>query len=137
MRTWKLLAASFFLILPMSLIAGDTGKIREIDAKDLKVDFEKGSVRKPQTFTSADDFDKAFKDADAIKKQVDFGKEKLLVFAWGGSGGDKLAAKLSDDGKTATFSYTPGLTRDFRRHVHVYAIPKGAEFKIEGGGKGK
>ena len=44
-----------------------------------------------------------------------------------------MSAKISDDGKTVTFSHTPGLTRDFRRHVHVYAIPKAAEFKFDGG----
>ena len=120
------------LIVPLSLSAGEAGKLREIDAKGVKVDFEKGRVSKPKVIASADDLDKAIPEADAIKKQVDFTKEKLLLFAWGGSGGGKLTAKLSDEGKTAVFTFKAGLTRDFRRHVHLFALPKNAEFKLEG-----
>ena len=126
-------AALFCLVLPFGLIAGEPGKLRPIDAKDLKVDFQKGKVTAPKLIASADELDKTIANADAIKKQVDFGKDKLVLFAWGGSGGDKLSAKISEDGKLVTFGYTPGLTRDFRRHVYLYAIPKTAEFKVEGG----
>jgi len=52
------------------------------------------------------------------------------LFAWGGSGGDKLAHKMSDDGKMVNFTFTPGLTRDFRPHVRLFAIPKDAAFKV-------
>jgi hypothetical protein len=120
------------LFVPLSLSAGEAGKLREIDVKGVKVDFEKGLVSKPKVIVSADDLAKAIPEADAIKKQVDFTKEKLLLFAWGGSGGDKLTAKLSDDGKTAVFTFKAGLTRDFRRHVLLFVLPKNAEFKLEG-----
>ena len=128
----KVLVAAISLIVPLGLSAGEVGKLREIDAKGVKVDFEKGRVSKPKVIASADDLDKAIPEADAIKKQVNFTKEKLLLFAWGGSGGDKLTPKLSDEGKTAVFTFKAGLTRDFRRHVHLFALPKNAEFKLEG-----
>jgi hypothetical protein len=128
----KVLVAAISLIVPLGLSAGEVGKLREIDAKGVNVDFEKGSVSKPKMIASAEDLDKAIPKADAIKKKVDFSKDKLLLFAWGGSGGDKLTAKLSDDGKTVVFTYKAGLTRDFRRHVHLFAMPKNAEFKLEG-----
>src|SRR5207244_784821 len=96
----KLISAIVCFVLPLMLLAGEPGKLREIDAKDIKVDFEKGSVKMPKVVTSIEELDKAIPAAAAIKKQVDFGKDKLLVFAWGGSGGDKLGAKMSDDGKT-------------------------------------
>ncbi len=55
----------------------------------------------------------------------------MLVFAWAGSGGDKVA--LTDetkDGKTVlTVTYTRGLTRDLRQHVKLFMVPKGAEIK--------
>ena len=133
----KVLVTAICLIIPLSLAAGEPGKMREIDTKGVKVDFEKGRVGEPKTIATADEFDKALPGADAVKKQVDFAKDKLVLFAWGGSGGDKLTSKISDDGKTVTFGYTPGLTRDFRRHVHLFAIPKNADFKIEGVRKGK
>jgi hypothetical protein len=131
-----MLVTAICLIVPFTLVAGEPGKLREIDTKDLKIDFEKGRVGQPKVIATADEFDKALPGADAIKKQVDFTKDKLILFAWGGSGGDKLSSKLSLDGKTVTFGYTPGLTRDFRRHVHLFAIPKNAEFKIDGVRKG-
>jgi len=123
----RLFLLAFCLALPIAVYAGEPTKLREIDAKDLKIAFEKGKWSAPKTITSADELDKAFPGADSIKKKVDFAKEKLLVFAWGGSGGDKLSGSLSDDGKTATFTYKGGLTRDFRPHVHLFAVPKAAE----------
>ena len=122
----KLIVAAFCMAIPLVLSAGEGGKLREIDTKDLKVEFEKGRWNKPTTFASAEELDKAIPGADAVKKKVDFTKEKLVLFAWGGSGGDKLEGKLSDDGKIATFTYNGGLTRDFRRHVHLYVLPKDA-----------
>lgn len=133
MNLRKALLTIAFLVVPLGLVAGEPGKLREIDAKGIKVDFEKGSVKLPKVITSVEEFDKAIPDGAALKKQIDFAKDKVLLFAWGGSGGDKLSAKMSDDGKTALFTYTAGLTRDFRRHVHLFAIPKAAEFKLESG----
>jgi hypothetical protein len=60
---------------------------------------------------------------------VNFEKEKLVLFAWGGSGGDKI----TPDAKTAgTFALTRGLTRDFRMHLHLFVVPKDAEVKVVG-----
>lgn len=127
----NLLAAAGTLVLLLPLVAGEPGKLRELDAKGIKIDFAKGKVTTPKVIASADELNKAIPDADAIAKQVDFGRDKLVLFAWGGSGGDKLTAKLSDDGKTVAFKYSPGFTRDFRRHIHLFAIPKAAEVKVE------
>lgn len=70
---------------------------------------------------------------DAIKKQVDFAKEKVVVFAWSGSGGDKLvpgtsptAARLS-----VIFTYTAGATDDVKQHAFVFAVPKGAMIDVK------
>ncbi len=115
----------------VGLSAGEEGaKLREIDSSGLKVNFEKGRVGTPKLITTAEELDKEIPNADAIKKQVDFTKEKLLLFAWGGSGQDRLAGKLSADGKAAAFTYSPGRTRDFRRHVHLFVLPKNAEHKL-------
>ncbi|MBI3823816.1 MAG: hypothetical protein HY289_14195 [Planctomycetes bacterium] len=130
MRTMLVLTTC--LILPLSLLAGGAAKVRELDTDKVKVDFEKGRVNKPTTITTAEELDKAIPEAGAIKKQVDFTKEKLVLFAWGGSGGDKLTARITEDGKTAIFTYKGGLTRDFRRHVHLFVLPKNADFKLEG-----
>ena len=61
-----------------------TGKVAEIDAKDIKVDFEKGKVIAPKTISTAEELAKAIPDSDPILKKVDFGRDKLVLFAWGG-----------------------------------------------------
>ena len=74
--------------------------------------------------------DPVLKDAAAdLKKQIDFDKQKLLVFVWSGSGQDKLAVTAaSKDGKTAlAVEHTPGRTRDLRQHVKLFAVPRDAE----------
>lgn len=115
-----------------NLIAGEPGKLREISTKGIKINFEKGKVSAPKTFSTAEELAKAIPNSDSITKQVDFGREKLVLFAWGGSGGDKLTAKAGADGKQITFQFTQGLTFDYRPHIYLFAVPKMAELKISG-----
>ncbi len=131
MRIAMLVVAVFFAA---SVSAEEKGGVREIPTKDLKIKFdEKGKATAPTEIKTADDLAKseALKDAaDEIKKNVDFSKWKLVFFSWGGSGGDKI----TPDEKTAgTFTYTRGLTRDFRQHVRLFAVPKDAEVKVVAG----
>ena len=128
----KLLIGAVLIAAPLAMAAGEPGKLRELDVKGLKIAFEKSRVNKPTLITTADELDKAIPDAGALKKQVDFTKDKLILFAWGGSGGDKLTSRITDDGKTVVFTYKGGLTRDLRRHVRLFAIPKNADIKYEG-----
>ena len=89
----------------------------------------------PVVIASADELTKSklFADdesRDTLKNQMDFAKQKLVVFVWRGSGGDKLAGSLSKDGKTATFTHTRGLTDDLREHALAFAVPKDCEVKL-------
>jgi hypothetical protein len=68
---------------------------------------------------------------DVIKLQVDFDKEKLVVFAWSGSGQDELTGAPGKDDRTAVFTYKVGLTDDLRRHAFVFAVPKGATVEVK------
>ena len=137
MRCTGIVLASLLLILPLGLFAGEAGKLREIDLKRVEPGGKFGKVTEPRVIASAEDLDKSpilvgDKVRETIKKQVDFTREKLVLFYWGGSGGDKLSVALKD--KSATFSYSPGLTRDLRPHLHLFAIPKDAEVKVEKSG---
>lgn len=123
--------AAAFLAAP-ALAADDKPAVKEISTKGLKLAFPKppGKPTEPTVIKTADELAKCpvcGGEADAIKKQVDFSKEKLLVFAWGGSGGDKLAA---DEKTPGTFTLKRGLTRDYRMHMHLFAVPKDAEVKV-------
>ena len=70
---------------------------------------------------------------DKLKKFVNFEKEKLVVFAWSGSGQDKLTGSLvtADKKVTAQFLYTGGVTKDYRPHFYVFVAPKDAEVKAD------
>jgi hypothetical protein len=136
MRTCAIVAALFAGSL--ALAGQDKPAVKEIPTKDLKVKFPEkgGKATEPAEIKTAEELAKspvAGGAADEIKKQVNFDKEKLVVFAWGGSGGDKLATdlKTADKKTSAVFTLTRGLTRDFRQHIHLYVVPKDADVKVE------
>src|SRR5687768_8443632 len=69
-----------------AIVALDSDKADKIETKD-------GSATKPTAITSEKQLDKAIPDEATrkrIAKLVDFKEQTLLVFAWQGSGGDKL-----------------------------------------------
>ncbi len=126
-------------VMAMVLFAGtafaadDKPVVREIPTKDLMVKPTRGGkATEPAIVTSAEDLAKSpvvGQSAEAIAKLIDFDKEKLLVFAWAGSGQDKVAVTDENKGgKTLlTVKYMPGLTRDLRPHVKLFVVPKTAE----------
>ena len=72
-------------------------------------------------------------DRAAAKKAVNFDKEKLVLMAWSGSGGDRLAPELvtADKKLTAVFKYTAGFTDDLRRHAYAFAVPRDAAVEVK------
>jgi hypothetical protein len=112
---------------------------RRIPTTDLKVTTPEKADRptSPAVIASADELAKSpvVKDAaDEIRKQIDFEKEKLVVFAWNGRAKDVVgptAAKTEGKKTTVVFTFTPGATKDSRQHVFLYAVPKDAEVKVE------
>jgi hypothetical protein len=64
----------------------------------------------------------------ALRKEVDFSKEQAVVFAWQGSGQDRIKA---DNGKSGMlFDYEPGRTRDLRQHTVVFVLPKNDSWAV-------
>ncbi len=129
--------AAVFLAAPV-LAAEDKPVVKEIATKDLKVTPARGGKPiEPATIGTAEELAKSpvvGGEADAIKKQIDFAKEKLLVFAWAGSGQDAVAVTgETKDGKpVVTVAFTPGRTRDLRQHVKLFVVPKAAEVTVKG-----
>ncbi|MBA4067875.1 MAG: hypothetical protein C0501_30075 [Isosphaera sp.] len=121
-----------------SAAADDKPAARAVDLAGVKLVWaERAGTPAAVEVASADELakSKAFADdasRDAVRKRVDFGKEKLVVFAWSGSGGDKLTPAVAADGAktTATFAYRAGATDDLRRHGLVFAVPKDAAVKV-------
>jgi hypothetical protein len=140
MRTMMIVLGSCVLAWSSAPASEQDKQDKDAVARVIKVPgvkgFPKGNAKKPTVITSADELAKSFPEQDrreAIQKQVDFTKEKLLYFAWSGSGGDRLTpvVEKGKDGPAVTFLYSPGLTRDLRAHVHLYAIPKNATCTVE------
>ena len=65
-----------------------------------------------------------------LLKKVDFQKQMLLVFAWRGSGQDKMTYTIAESlPEQITFKILPGRTRDLRPHLKIFAIRKNVKIK--------
>jgi len=73
-------------------------------------------------------------DLKKIVKQVNFDRQFVLVFAWRGSGGDRLTVAETfarpENVRHVEFRLRPGKTRDLRPHVHVYAVRSDVKWKV-------
>jgi len=120
------------VIAASPVFADDKTAVRELSLKGVRVvavedfgfpkDIEIGTAGQLQDSP-------LFEDApsrDAIAKQVNFDREKLVVFAWTGSVNDRLTPEPISTKKklTAVFVYTAGKTTARCRHALVFAVPK-------------
>lgn len=100
-----------------------------------KIGTEGGKPTQPKAITSEDELKTAIPDDDTRKrvaKLVDFKEQTLLVFAWQGSGGDKLDfVVLESFPEQIRFTVTPGKTFDLRQHVHLYAVRKNVKWSVK------
>lgn len=118
------------VVVTVPAFAVEGSVVRKFDTKNLGITAPDSDDSGPaQTvIRSADDLLTAIPDAtsrEAIKKQVDFTKEKLVVIAWRGSSSSAATANVSRCGKTVFFTVVtsdPALA-DWRPHVAVFAVP--------------
>ncbi len=115
------LALTTFLLLAGSIaaVANDASDLPPIRRfKDMKPEssiFKAATRQKPLTIKSVMDAEKHFSEGELAKleKQVDFDKQIVLVFAWRGSGQDKLTYDVLESfPEQIVFKYTPGRTKD-------------------------
>jgi len=112
--------------------------IRKISTDSLPNNFwdYKKKVDQPLIIESVEQLEKDFDDKGflaKVKLLADLSKDRLIVFTWSGSGGDKLELVSGDTmnmGNT-TFAYKRGLTRDLRQHTHIYVMPQGTKFDVQ------
>jgi hypothetical protein len=149
----RYLAIVVVLLAATDAFAADKSVAREIPSKELKIiaAIPKGtSAASPSVITSADGLPKMSAlgpdSVNALRKQIDFDNEQLVVFWWAGSAADRLDAtretivekKTVTGTKTVierkisvTFIFAPGLAGNSRTHLRLFAVPKGAEVKVE------
>ncbi|MEX0867501.1 MAG: hypothetical protein WD030_09085 [Pirellulales bacterium] len=66
-----------------------------------------------------------------LREVVDFDEQFVLVFAWRGSGQDKLDYEVAESfPEQITFNYTPGRTRDLRPHVYIFALRNNVTWRM-------
>ena len=107
--------------------------ITKVDIRPSKIEFSRWNT--PVELRSLEDAKKHFEgDAlDQLKAKVDFGNHILLVFAWRGSGQDKLDYVVMESfPEQIAFSRRPGRTRDLRPHVHVFALRSNVKWRAGG-----
>ena len=100
--------------------------------------FKDSSHNKPLVIRNEKDAAKYFAAGDVVllSKQVDFKNQTVLVFAWRGSGQDKLTYEiLESNPEQIVFNYTRGRTKDLREHVHIFALRSNVKART-GRGKG-
>ena len=94
----------------------------------------RGRFDEPKVLEGKDELKEAFNEEVAKSLvDVDFEKQKLLVFQWAGSGQDRLEAKLdrSKEPSVLNVKYFPGRTRDLRGHLHIFVVPIVQKFEVK------
>ncbi len=94
--------------------------------------FDVASRIAPLVLRSADEAARHFDAANAaaLARQVDYARQAVLVFAWRGSGQDRLDAAVAESyPEQVFFTYRPGRTRDLREHVRIFALRKNVAWR--------
>lgn len=129
----RLMLGLFALCLSANVAVGQEA-IVELKVTPEKSVFKDSAWNKPIVLKSQEDAAKHFgKDAlDVIAKKVDFKKQIVLVFAWQGSGGDKLEyLVLESFPEQIPFSLRPGATDDIRAHSRVFALRSNVKWSVK------
>ncbi|MBT3201600.1 MAG: hypothetical protein HN350_16985 [Phycisphaerales bacterium] len=116
-------------------IAAAQNAIVTVKATPERSVFTSASRDKPIVIQSSAEAAKHF-GKDALKMLVagvDFKKQIVLIFAWRGSGGDRLSYNVAESfPEQIFFSTKRGRTRDLRAHMHVYALRSNVRWRVNG-----
>jgi hypothetical protein len=67
-----------------------------------------------------------------LVRLVDFSRQFILVFAWRGSGQDRMDAAVAESfPEKVFFRHLPGMTRDLRPHVRIFALRNGVTWRVD------
>jgi hypothetical protein len=94
--------------------------------------FEAASRNAPLVLRSADEAARHFDAANAaaLARRVNYARQVVLVFAWRGSGQDRLDAAVAESyPEQVFFTFRPGRTRDLREHVRIFALRKNVAWR--------
>lgn len=76
------------------------------------------------------------KELAKLTKAVDFEKQVVLVFAWKGSGQDRIDHVILESfPEQIVFTYKPGRTRDLRSHQLICVLRSNVKWSVKGAKK--
>lgn len=110
--------------------------IKSVAVKPNDSIFKAATRDKPLVIKSAADATKHFpaEGIATLKKEVDFDKQIVLVFAWRGSGQDKLSySVLESFPEQIVFNFKRGRTKDLRPHTLVFVLRSNVRWKTAAG----
>ena len=126
-----------FLALVGGLFAAPADPAPITELKDLrakKAVFKEATEKKPLVLRSLKDGAKYFEkeSLSTISKAVDFEKQTLFLFAWHGSGQDRLhyVTKKSKP-EQILFLYEVGETEDLRPHVKIFVLRSDVKWAVK------
>jgi len=131
-----LLAVSILPFLTTGPASAQEPIVKITDAQPGLEIFQAASRTKPLAIESVDQAREHFSKTAlaSLQKQVDFQKQFVLVFAWRGSGQDRLTHSVAESyPEQIVFDYKPGRTRDLRQHVYVFALRKNVTWSVKKG----
>lgn len=109
--------------------------MREITFSNIHNLAREGRFGEPVKIESADDLKELLPDErirELLTSRIDFDKEHLFIFAWSGSGRDRLEMESTgEEAMTLTFKYSAGRTRDLRQHVKLFVAPQDATIVLD------
>lgn len=115
--------------------AADPPAIRELQGLSPQTGvFDAASDVKPLVLTSDKDAAAYFAKEELAKliKEVDFSKQIVLIFAWRGSGQDRLQYTVAESApESVTFTLTRGRTKDLHEHVHIYILGANVKWTVK------
>jgi hypothetical protein len=110
--------------------------IRELEGIQPKEDaFRPARPLRPLVLKSVEKAARYLSEEDVarLKKEVDFAQQVVLLFAWQGSGQDRLTYEVAESSpEKVAFERQPGLTRDLRPHVRVYVVSADVAWTVDG-----
>jgi hypothetical protein len=133
----RLLLGVFLAIITAAAFAADPAipPIKSLtDIKTTEAVFKDSSAKKPIVIKTAEEAKKYFA-ADQLtelQKKADFKQQLLLIFAWQGSGQDKLTYAIAESyPEQIFFTYEMGRTRDLRPHQELYLLRTNVTWSVK------
>lgn len=101
-------------------------ELKELPSFYLKPEFHSVFAEYPLVvdngYVELDSVQMAQRFIDPLPPDVNFDSHRAIVFAWYGSGGDKIAHEKIEN--TYHFVYKHGMTKDLTHHVKIIIVPK-------------